>query len=127
MRIIIVEQAVRPLYLPNRKRSAGPARQSKIVLCSMRAAMSPGASANYYHGNILYIDEGVEIFRTSEIGKMDDIVSHLRAIGEQIMRDLKERQSPVRRTRLRADWKPPLLISIGSRSGCPTILYGFDC
>ena len=63
----------------------------------MRAAMSPAASANYYHGNILYIDEGVEIFRSSEIGKKDDIVSHLCAIGEQIMRDLKERQSPVAR------------------------------
>jgi 20S proteasome alpha/beta subunit len=52
--------------------------QSEIVLCALRVAMSSAASANYYCANIFYIDERVEIFRAGEIGKMDDIVSHLR-------------------------------------------------
>jgi hypothetical protein len=42
--------------------------KSKIVFYWMRAAMSSAASANYCRGDILYIDEGVEIFRASEIG-----------------------------------------------------------
>ena len=40
--------------------------------------MSSAASANYYRGNILYIDEGVEIFRAGQIRKVDEFISHLR-------------------------------------------------
>jgi len=48
--------------------------------------MSSAASANYYRHNIFHIDKEVEIFRASEIEKMDDIVSHLRDFASHFLR-----------------------------------------
>ena len=36
---------------------------------------------DYYCRNVFHIDERVEIFRASQIGKMDDVVCHLRDLA----------------------------------------------
>jgi len=48
--------------------------------CAHRAMQQPLSSArtNYKRRNVFYIDERVEIFSASEIGKVDDIVSRSR-------------------------------------------------
>jgi hypothetical protein len=41
--------------------------------------------ANYDWRNIFHIEEGVEIFRASQIGKMYDIVSYLRDFASHFL------------------------------------------
>jgi len=43
------------------------------------------SDTNYYRRNVFRIDERVEIFRASKIGKMNDVVCHLRDVAARFL------------------------------------------
>src|SRR5580765_293253 len=40
---------------------------------------------NYHRRNVFHIDERVEVFRASEIGKMNDVVRYLRDLAAHLL------------------------------------------
>ena len=69
---------------------------------------------NYHRRNVFHIDERVEVFRASEIGKMNDVVRYLRDLaahllsGSQVQLDTFAcaalKKAGHRRVRLQADF-----------------------
>jgi hypothetical protein len=53
-------------------------RQVRLNFRHCRAALLSPGNANHDSRNVFNINEGVEIFRASKIGNMDDVVGHLR-------------------------------------------------
>ena len=59
-------------------------RQYRRLWCELQDLLS-ARDTNYHRRNVFHIDERVEIFRASKIGKMNDVVRYLRDLAAHFL------------------------------------------
>jgi hypothetical protein len=58
--------------------------RDRRLWCESQHLLFAGCT-NYYRRNVFYIDERVEIFRASQIGKVNDVVCYLRDLAAHFL------------------------------------------